>query len=204
MPYLNGSEVVPAMSKKKLLTLAFTCAGLAALTLIALLVYRAYRDRQPLPVLGKAPSFNMTDAETRYFSTNSLAGKVYVVNFFFTNCPGPCPTMSKNMARIRDAAPAPDLHLLNISVDPTNDQPAKLKAYSQKFGADPATWHFLTAPEDKVRKVSVKGFKMGDDQIINHSTRFCLVDREGMIRGYYDGTDSGDVKRLIRDIGRLP
>ncbi len=192
------------MSTKQMMTLAYICAGMAVLTLLALISYRYLRDSEPLQVLGKAPKFDMTDAEGRYFTTSSLDGKPWVVAFFFTNCPGPCPTMSKNMARIRDAAPVADLHLVNISVDPVNDQPAKLLAYSKKFAADPATWHFLTAPEDKVRKVSVKGFKIGDEQIINHSTRFCLVDRQGLIRGYYDGTDDGDVKRLIRDLSRLP
>ena len=45
---------------------------------------------------------------------------------------------------------------------------------------------------------------MGDiKEIVFHSTRFALVDKEMNIRGYYVGTELGDVGKLKKDIHRL-
>lgn len=195
------------LEKKKLILLGMAFLTMGLLSFGALVVYTKNKDKveefRILPALGKAPSFTMTDARNQSFSSDSLAGKVWVADFFFTDCPGPCPTMGKNMVRVRDAAPIDDLHLVSISVNPTVDQPEKMLTYGKKFRADFDRWHFLTAPEDQVREVSVKGFKMGQEVIINHSTFFALVDREGIIRGYYDGTDDKDMDQLIKDLELL-
>jgi len=196
------------MHRKRVLLLScvFLFMGLASFG--ALVWYTRYRLTEVgfrvLPALGTAPDFTMTDQTGRPFSRADLDGVVWVADFFFTDCPGPCPTMTKNMARIRDAAVLGDLHLVGFSVNPLVDTPEKLTTYARKFRADAATWHFLTAPEADVQAV-VTAMKMGmpDEPLINHSTHFALVDRQGVIRGYYDGTDSADVDQLIKDLKQL-
>lgn len=169
-------------------------------TYIALMKYT--KDNKPMPIYGQAPSFVMTDARGQTFDTASLAGKVWVVDFFFTNCPGPCPTMTKNMGKLHKTF-GEDLHLVNVSVDPANDTPEVMAKYGRKFKANLDQWHFLNGSEEEVRRVSMEGFKIGQEVIINHATKFGLVDRDGNIRGYYEGTNDEDMARLEKDIKRL-
>lgn len=183
---------------------AFTLLGL--ITLVALLFYTRNKltsRTDTLPIIATAPNFVMTDSQGQPFDSNSLSGVVWIVDFFFTSCPGPCPTMGKNLAKILEEYHSNDLSVVSISVDPKNDVPETLNRYAKKFNADPNRWHFLTAPESLVRSVSMDGFKLGNDAIINHSTYFALVDRKGQIRGFYNGTDNKAVVKLIEDISKL-
>ena len=84
------------------------------------------------------------------------------------------------------------------------DTPEVLKAYAAKFSADPAEWYFLTGPQAAIHRLAAEGFRlggMGSSDI--RSTRLVLIDRDGRIRGYYDGVDRGEVQRLIKDIRLL-
>jgi len=85
-------------------------------------------------------------------------------------------------------------------VDPTNDTPAALKKYADKFDADTRRWHFLTGDQEKVRDVVRNGFQVvmpeSQSDLDRHSVRFILVDQSGSIRGYFDSTDEAELARL--------
>ena len=158
-----------------------------------------------LPELGQAPEFSLTKTDGAAFDSESLDGQIYVIDFIFTSCAGICPILSNQMAGLqRTFSGRDDVEFVSITVDPERDTPEVLAEYAKRFDADTERWHFLTGELPYIHDVAVKGFKVGsvDDPLI-HSERLILVDREGVIRGYYQGTEADSVLELSRDIAIL-
>ncbi len=165
----------------------------------------------PKPMID-LPAFTLTDQNGDEFGSRNLEGKIWVANFIFTSCPTLCPNLTASMQKVRHRlrGMGDGVHLVSFSVDPERDTPEVLLAYSQKYGASPSQWSFLTGSLDDVTDAVVKGFKMPIDAPedaeertafdITHGTRFVLVDPNNRIRGYYETTPD-ELDRLIRDIG---
>ena len=145
------------------------------------------------------------DSEGKSITLNTLKGKVWVADFIFTTCTMACPIMTGNMNTIhKKYKKNDDLRLVSISVYPEYDTPKVLKEYASQYDANTDTWHFLTGEESTVKEVIRDGFKIGDyEDIIFHSEKFALVDRDGMIRAYYNGMKSEDMDKLKKDINNL-
>ncbi len=156
------------------------------------------RAIQSLPQIKPAPSFSFTDFDGRTVTNRDFAGKVYIAYFFFTSCGGPCPVMnSKANVLQAEFADAADFRIAGFSVDPDNDTVEKLARYAERYSAKRGTWAMLRSGKDIVTDLASNGFMMGDADVpALHSTRFALVDRKGMIRGYYDGMDDAKVEEL--------
>jgi protein SCO1 len=155
------------------------------------------------------PEFSLTERSGKTVTRQDLAGRVWIADFIFTNCGGTCPLMSEEMRKLQDALP-PETRLVSFTVDPARDTAEVLARYAQKFGADEDRWWFLTGDKQTLYDLSIKGFKLALDETggtptepITHSTRFVLVDRSGMIRGYYGGTEDEELKRLSADAKTL-
>ena len=161
--------------------------------------------QDPLPVLGRIPEFIMTDSRGTSFGYNDLQGKIWVADFIFTTCSGPCPIMSSEMAKVhQEFIEDESIRTVSYTVNPDYDTPEVLSEYAERYNANTDQWHFLTASYDDIHSIIVNGFKMGDiKEIVFHSTRFALVDKEMNIRGYYVGTELEDVGKLKKDIHRL-
>ena len=174
----------------------FALAGLCA---------AACSGGRPLPVLGQIPAFHLTAQDGRPFDSRSLAGKIWVADFIFTNCPGPCPMMSSRMRQVQAAtADLADMRLVSFTVDPAHDTPPVLAAYSKHFLAEPGRWFFLTGEQSRLNDLGLHAFHLNAvDESLDHSTRFALVDRRGQVRGYYAFGDDDFPKRLIADVRRL-
>ena len=84
-----------------------------------------------LPSFGVVPDFVLTDQSGRQFdSKEQLAGRVWVADFVYTTCPGPCPRMSSQMRRIQDGVkPGSAFTLVSFTVDPERDTPRQLNDY---------------------------------------------------------------------------
>jgi len=193
------------MPTKPILVIA---GGFGLMTLVSLAALTLYRPKPPIMPLrdyGPAPEFQLTDEQNTPFASERLSGKVWVADFFFSSCPGPCPKMALNMAALqKEFSGRNDIHLVNFSVDPERDTPEVLREYGAKLHADPERWHFLTGAPEEIERIAVKGFLIGDaENLILHSQKFALVDRQGRIRGYYEGTDNAEMGVLARDIKRL-
>jgi protein SCO1 len=160
---------------------------------------------KPLPVMGQAPNFQLTAETGRPFDSNSLAGRIWVADFVYTNCTGPCPMMSSQMRQIQDrTAEMPDVTLVSFTVDPARDTPPVLAAYAKHFRANSDRWFFLTGEPARLDDVAFTGFKVNSvDGSLSHSSRFALVDRQGRIRGYYISSDDDFMARLLHDIRQL-
>ena len=192
------------MKAKTFLMGFFTAITLAVFVGIGSIFFQ--KPPQPsLPVYGRVGQFRLIDAQDQPFDSSRLNNKVWVTAFFFTTCSGICPIMTKNLKSLQDMYQAyPDVKFVSISVNPEQDTPQTLSAYAQKYAADTNRWHFLTGSREDVTKVAVRGFKVGSvDEPIFHSAFFVLVDRQGNIRGYYDGTNKDEVKKLSDDLLKL-
>jgi protein SCO1/2 len=162
-------------------------------------------SRPPLPILGSVPSFQLTAQSGRTFDSRSLAGHVWVADFIYTTCPGPCPMMSSRMNRLQTSTAAmPDVKLVSFTVDPEHDTPPVLAEYGKHFKADPARWSFLTGDKAVLNNLGLSAFHLNSvDGSLIHSTRFALVDRAGLIRGYYSSEEDDFLPRLLRDLRQL-
>ena len=162
-----------------------------------------------LPELGRVPPFLLTAEDGTSVTRDSLRGKVWVVDFIFTNCQGPCPRLSAQVHRLEQrlmskGQPPEDVRLISITVDPDRDTPAVLAAYARNFQADPRVWHFLTGPAGAVGALSADTFHVNvSSNLLEHSTKLILVDKKARIRGYYESLDASALDQLTADIGQL-
>jgi len=161
---------------------------------------------KPLPVLGQLPEFQLTEQDGQPFDSKSLAGHLWVADFIYTTCQGPCPMMSSTMHRLEmlTAADIPDLRFVSFTVDPKHDTPPVLAEYASHFKPTPGRWYFLTGEQAKLNDLGMNGFHLNSvDGSLTHSTRFVLVDGKGRIRGYYVTGEDGFQQKLMHDIRQL-
>ena len=158
---------------------------------------------------GTVPSFQLVNQNGEPFGSAQLAGKIWIADFIYTTCPGPCPMISSRMSELQKPLEKTNVHLVSFSVDPDKDTPQVLRSYAEKWQAEPGRWDFLTGPKSAIYKLSHDSFKLavsdGSDAqgIPVHSTRMVLVDRHGQIRGYYDATEADAVTKLVADTNHL-
>lgn len=158
---------------------------------------------------GEVPEFALIDRQSRPFGRDRMVGRVSVVDFFFTSCPGPCLALTSKMRSVMSLFRGdPRVQLVSISVDPASDTPEQLSAYARAQGCDVGTWHFLTGAGDEVKKACA-GFlapfsekdEAGD---ITHSTRIYVVDAKGRIRSMIDSQlDPQWLERTAHDVRLL-
>jgi len=163
-------------------------------------------SKPALPSFGVVPDFTLTDQTgAKFNSTAELGKKIWIADFIFTNCPGPCPRMSSQMHQVQTALAGDDsVRFVSFTVDPARDTPPVLAAYAQHFEASPGKWFFLTGAQPDLNRMSRGVFMLGDvDGSLQHSTRFTLIDRSGRIRGYYQTSEPEAVPTLIADARRL-
>lgn len=167
-----------------------------------------------LPVLAQVPDFRFVERDGQPRALKDLQGEIWVADFFFSTCPGPCPALTSQMGEISRALARTQgkVKVVSITVDPETDTPEKLRAYANKFGAG-KNWWFLTGSLEDTFRLAREGFKLAlelnppttapRDGKILHSTKIALVDGRGRIRGYYNGTDTDLLARILPDIGDL-
>lgn len=168
-----------------------------------------------LPVMQTLPDFSLTGIDGKPVTRAALAGRVWVADFIFTRCAGPCPAMQTRMsqlaARFKNDR---NIQMVTFTVDPERDTPAALAEYAGLMKADTTRWYFLTGTKEAVWELSKKGFLLGagenekgtpeyDKMPFIHSTRFVLVDQQSRVRGYYDGVDPKALAKLMDDARAL-
>ncbi len=161
--------------------------------------------RPGLPAFGSVPQFTLIDQNGAEFtSAPALSGHVWVADFFFTNCPGPCPRMSSQMHQVQTALADRGVKLVSMTVDPERDTPPVLAEYSKHFQAQPGVWFFLTGSRGDLNRLDKDVFHLGEvDGSLDHSTRFILVDRNSQVRGFYLTSEPDAITRLIADAKSL-
>ena len=158
----------------------------------------------------KVLDFNLINQNGETITQKDYENKIYVADFFFTRCMTICPVMTNNMGVLQqEFLNDDDVKFLSHSVTPVIDSVSVLKAYAETKGVIDAKWNITTGPKKHIYDLARKSYfavlDEGDGglQDFIHTENFVLVDKKKQIRGYYDGTDDEDIKRLISDIELL-
>ena len=158
---------------------------------------------EPLPVYGQVADFTLTNQAGHAVRLNDLRGHVWVADIIFTRCAGPCLKMSRQMKELQNTLPAnSNARLVSLTTDPDYDSPAMLKAYGQRFGANPGRWLFLTGSKKEIGALAINSLKLtavekqpaqreSPVDLFVHSTIFVVVDSHGQLRGVYETTGEG-------------
>lgn len=183
---------------------------LCAAALLILLggLYRPVRGAEQ-PDLRPVPAFSFLDQNGRRFTDKNLLGKTWVADYIYTQCTSICPMLTAQMQMVQREVRGHDVWFLSFSVDPRNDNPAALKAYAARWHDDGARWKLLDTRNEAALRAFTAGMQtdliftkdaQGD---IMHSEWFALIDAQGRIRGKYDSTDPGQIKKLAADAAAL-
>lgn len=193
----------------------FTLFVLSAGLLVAMQRSRyAAPKTNTLDDYGPVGAFAFVDKDGRPVRDGDLTGKVWIAACFFTCCTESCPQLSGALARLQsELAHVPDLRLVSVTVDPTHDTPQKLDQYASSYQANADRWLFLTGSEESVRAFVQGQLHLGAvandapdvhaGNRVLHSNKLTLIDRRGVIRGYFDGTDPAQVAELKQAAERL-
>lgn len=164
-------------------------------------------------VYDPIPLFAFTNQEGKIITNDYMLGKIAVVDFFFTNCTSICPMLSSQMARLQHSVKSENINdqvvFLSHTVDPKHDTPEVLMAYANRMGADFSNWNFVTGNEEDIYWQAKEGYKLTafpSDTAQGgffHTDQIALIDQEGKIRGYYDGTSTKAVDQLFQDLHLL-
>ena len=192
---------------------ALVRTALAALALGGPLAACGLRAAPPdLPRLFAVPEFALVERTGRPATLAALRGQPWIADFIFTRCAGACPAMTARLAALRTRLVGTPVRFVSFSVDPASDTPDVLTRYAADAHAGP-DWWFVTGAVRDLHALSIQGFKLAameaepgtpsPDGPFLHSSKFVLVDAEGMIRGYYDSEDEAVVRQLEADARRL-
>ncbi len=151
-------------------------------------------DDDPGSLASVAP-FQFSSSEGKAITHADLIGKVWIVDFFFTTCSGPCPRITGQMRLLQDELAGSNVQLVSISVDPETDTPEALRDYASRVGADPNQWWFLTGDEAATFELIKSSFALPVERQneaalgfqVSHATKLVVVDGKGRVRGYYAG-----------------
>ena len=183
-------------------------------------VSNSSKENENLVKIGPAPKFELTNQDNKVITNETYKGKVYVLEFFFTTCPSICPIMNQSMLAIEKTFFGnPNFGIVSITIDPSHDTAAVLKAHRELLGVRSSNWNFLTGDKTAIYDLANKGFNLyaGENSKVKggfeHSGLFALIDKEGNIRCrkddfgnpilYYDGLEKKGVREIQQDIAKL-
>jgi len=186
------------------------------------LPYLAGKDLRPVwdPAASPEPramsQFNLRDQEGREVNLESLKGKIAIVSFFFSRCPGICPMTVKNLRKVQDSFKHNDkVVMLSLSVTPEHDTPKVLRSYARINKIDAKKWHLLTGDKKQIYALARDSFsadtfsakennlkKLNPEDFL-HSENVYLLDHQQKLRGIYVGLMETSLKELTRDAEAL-
>ena len=155
--------------------------------------------------------FSFSDQEGNNINNQTVQGKIHVANFFFTTCSSICPRMTLNLQTIQKAFEKnSNVVLLSYSVTPWIDSVSRLKKYADKYSIQSGKWHLLTGSTGDIYTLARQsyfaeeetGYSKDSSEFL-HTEHFILVDKQGYIRGIYNGTLPLETGRLKDDINIL-
>ena len=151
--------------------------------------------------------FNLLNQNGKIITQEDYKDKIYIVDFFFTNCLGICPIMTDNMAKLQEEFLSnKNIMLLSLSVTPEIDSTSVLRTYADDKGVIDTKWNIATGDKKHIYELARKSYfavvEQGDGglQDFIHTPNFILVDKKKQIRGIYDGTKDEEIVRLINNI----
>lgn len=200
------------MKKKVIIYTGFFIALIIAFFIVLLHVIPNFNKKTDLPILNIVKPFSLIDQDGKIFRERNIEGKVCVVEYFFTTCHGICPKMNTNMKKIAEAFGGKEnFMILSHTVDPVTDSASRLKIYADSINANTTYWKFLTGSKDSLYASARNNYLLDDpknnvdnmDEQFIHTQFFTLVDKQGQVRGIYDGLKESELEKLKKDIQTL-
>ncbi len=198
--------------------------------IIIAIIYNVLNVKQPLPIYQpamvseelvdstiqhkqkyhKIADFSLINQNGETITQDTYKDKIYISDFFFTTCQTICPIMTDHMYQIqKEIVNDDDVMLLSHSVTPKIDSVAQLKKYAKEKGVIDRKWNLVTGDKKQIYALARKSYLAvktdgnGDQYDMIHTENFMLIDKKRQIRGFYDGTLSEDIDRLLVDIETL-
>ena len=142
---------------------------------------------------------------------DSLRGKILVVNFFFSRCPTICPEMAQRMKRLQSSFINSNdsiVQFISISIDPEHDSVPQLRKFANRYTANHDSWWFVTGDKKEIYDFAFNELKasIADtnvDTAFIHTENFFLLDRNRVVRGWYNAFDTVKQAKLVGDIPLL-
>lgn len=184
-------------------------------SIVVFILYKNF-NRSELFTVMKVPNFELTNQDHQKITNQDMLGKVYLVEFFFTNCPTICPIMKANLMEIEKEINHPDFGVISITIDPKRDTPEILKIQKNRLKIQNPNWHFLSGEREYIYALSKEfniyiGKDYASSEGLDHSGKLALVDKNGMIRSrydekgmpilYYSGLNYSDAEGQIESLG---
>ena len=182
--------------------------GLLVIAMVAVIASGTWRrSADDLPHYYKVPEFSLIDHHGRPFTHTTLSGKVWLADFIFTSCAGPCPLMTRKMDQLEKSIEGGDVRFVSFTVDPQRDTPEALRIYMARNGLNENRWLMATGEAQAIADTAA-GMKVGvtpgtGEEPIWHAEYFLLIDAEGWVRGFYHLNDPEKMKQLPDDLRRL-
>lgn len=181
---------------------------IVGILLIAVIAFATFRPVLVLPRITLAPGYSLIDQNGHGISSEDMRGKITLYNITHSRCTAPCPETGLIMKEVQERLPEIEssqipIELVTISVDPEVDTPEVLQEYARTLNADLSSWHFITGPIDRLKRVIGGGFgfyfNKQDDGDLIFDSGFVLVDGDGILRAEYR-TGSPKSDRIMSDI----
>lgn len=139
---------------------------------------------------------------------DQLKGKTIVVDFFFTRCPTICPGLAKNMAKLQKSFTNENdtiVQFISVSIDPEHDSVPQLRKFANKYTSNHDNWWFVTGNKQDIYDFALTELKasvadVNVDTAFIHTENFFLLDRDRVVRGWYNGFDEEKQAKLVQDI----
>ncbi len=156
-------------------------------------------------------NISFTNQLGQQVSLYDIKGKIIVMDFFFTRCPTFCPGMARSMKKLQDSFKKNDtsiVQFISVSIDPLHDSVPQLRKFADRFNVNPDSWWLVTGDKKEIYDFALQEMKasIADTEVDTgfiHTQNFFLLDREKIVRGWYNGFDSAAQQKLVRDIPLL-
>ncbi len=144
--------------------------------------------------------FELTTSEGQPFRSKDMKGKVWVVSFFFSTCPGTCAKHNANIKYLTSLEEIAEVDWVSVTVDPVTDTLPVLAAYAERMNADPDRWIFCRGDLDYVQRVADDILKLGGVTYKSHNDYAVIVDKGGEIADMFDSLSSQECDRAVETL----
>ncbi len=150
----------------------------------------------PWKRLPQVKPFVLTERSGQEFDSRSLAGRPYVLSFFFTTCPTICRDLNRQIGVLANRFKESDVTFIGLSVDARTDTPEVLRAYASDFDADPERWLMMTTQQQfKITEIATQQLNTLVDEG-HHTGDIFLIDRWGRFRDRFSWDNPEEMKRF--------
>jgi protein SCO1/2 len=158
----------------------------------------------------RVKNISFTNQLGKRVSLDDLHGKIIVLDFFFTRCPSICPGLAKSMKRLQDSFVKNDsiVQFISISIDPEHDSVPQLRKFADRYNINHDTWWMVSGDKKEIYDFALNEIRAniadpGVDTAFIHTENFFLLDSNRIVRGFYNGFDTTEQAKLVRDIPLL-